>query len=529
MDKITKKELSCQICNKILKEPVHLPCHCTICQAHLTDDSVQDGLITCEPCGDEFVAKNIQIKANKLATLHLNAEHHLSDEEKMLKNDIDNLIAEFQQLYDQLKREKTQLGINCHEHFVEIRRQIDIHREELKEKIDQIALEMIEKTKEQEEVFKQKLNEAQCGNEFNVGNERERLEEEFRNLNLDLEHVTLLKQSQEANVSSLKTKLDDLKFIDGCMKECGFESNKEVFKSTFGNLNLSNWRRYLVSGSKDNTVKVWHLESGQCVRTLVGHTGPVKALGLLPNYHVVSGSYDKSIRIWDVVKGVCVQELTGHAQLISCLKVLPENRIATASHIIKVWDLEKGECTQTLEGHSDWVVCLLVLPDETLVSGSQDNTIKLWTLTSSICFKTLTGHTDHVYSLCLLRDGRLASGSQDQTIKIWNAESGDCLKTLSHCHTDAIWSLDSTDKYDLISCSSDKTIKIWNVPQGDLDSTLIRTLSGHNAQVLCIKALNNDTLISSSFKEIKIWDLRTGECTKTLDEHTDKINDLCFI
>jgi hypothetical protein len=46
--------------------------------------------------------------------------------------------------------------VNCHEHFAEIK-QIDLQREELKAKIDEIAMEMINKTKETEEIYRQRL------------------------------------------------------------------------------------------------------------------------------------------------------------------------------------------------------------------------------------------------------------------------------------------------------------------------------------------------------------------------------------
>ena len=47
-------------------------------------------------------------------------------------------------------KNKTQLESDVFDHFQEMRFQIDEHREKLKEKIDDIALEMIDKTKKYE-------------------------------------------------------------------------------------------------------------------------------------------------------------------------------------------------------------------------------------------------------------------------------------------------------------------------------------------------------------------------------------------
>jgi len=54
----------------------------------------------------------------------------------------------------------------------------------------------------------------------------------------------------------------------------------------------------LVSGSWDNTIKIWNPNDGTLKRTLNGHTSEVRALTTLPNGDLVSGSMDKTIKIW---------------------------------------------------------------------------------------------------------------------------------------------------------------------------------------------------------------------------------------
>jgi hypothetical protein len=62
MDKRKKTDFQCFICNRILNSPIDLPCNCgncTICQKHLKDDSVKNGLIKCETCKKVFLVKDI--------------------------------------------------------------------------------------------------------------------------------------------------------------------------------------------------------------------------------------------------------------------------------------------------------------------------------------------------------------------------------------------------------------------------------------------------------------------------------------
>ncbi|MGK7901848.1 MAG: WD40 repeat domain-containing protein [Hormoscilla sp.] len=55
----------------------------------------------------------------------------------------------------------------------------------------------------------------------------------------------------------------------------------------------------LASGSNDNTIKIWNLRSGRLLRTLTGHSGPVRSVAISPDGQLLaSGSNDNTIKIW---------------------------------------------------------------------------------------------------------------------------------------------------------------------------------------------------------------------------------------
>jgi WD40 repeat protein len=60
--------------------------------------------------------------------------------------------------------------------------------------------------------------------------------------------------------------------------------------------------QHIVSGSWDNTVRVWRLADGAAVRTLEGHTSIVFSVAVSPDgQHIVSGLEDKTVRVWSLV------------------------------------------------------------------------------------------------------------------------------------------------------------------------------------------------------------------------------------
>ena len=384
---------------------------------------------------------------------------------------------------------------------------------------------MIKQVEKHEAFYKQKQDETRCFKEFNVEREKETFEEEFRKVDLTIEHVQQLQSKYEANIKELHDKMTNLQFMGKQMRKCSFMTKADLDISSFGSLNLVNLNKYLASSSEDKTIKLWDLETSECIRTLEGHTEQINCMEVLENGLLISGSDDNSLKIWNPSDGACLKTIATTNSIFR-LKVLSDNRVAcTSEKEIHIWDLNADKCIITLLGHTDGILCLITLPDKTIVSGSRDKTIKMWTLKDSTCIQTLHGHTSSVVCLLLLKHGHLASGSADKTIKIWKIDNNECIKTLQG-HTGTIYALESNDTFDLISCSRDKTIKIWNVTSGECNLTLL----GHSDLVFRIRAYSNDLLVSgSSDNSIKVWDLSSGQCSNTLDGHQKLVSNLCFI
>ena len=59
--------------------------------------------------------------------------------------------------------------------------------------------------------------------------------------------------------------------------------------------------RLVVSGGGDKTVKIWDVETGECLKTFNGHTGYVICCSFSHDSRlIVSCDSDKTVKIWDV-------------------------------------------------------------------------------------------------------------------------------------------------------------------------------------------------------------------------------------
>ncbi|MDH6062099.1 hypothetical protein NWP17_16935, partial [Chrysosporum bergii ANA360D] len=228
----------------------------------------------------------------------------------------------------------------------------------------------------------------------------------------------------------------------------------------------------LASGSRDNTIKIWNVKTGQPLHTLSGHSSWVHSVAYSSDGQTLaSGSDDNTIKIWNVKTGQLLHTLSGHSSLVLSVAYSPDGQtLASGSYdkTIKIWNVNTGQLLQTLSGHYNLVLSVAYSPDgQTLASGSGDSTIKIWNVRTGQLLHTLSGHSSWVYSVAYSSDGQtLASGSGDKTIKIWNVRTGQLLHTLSG-HSDGVLSVAySPDSQTLASGSGDNTIKIWNVKTG---------------------------------------------------------------
>jgi WD40 repeat protein len=166
-----------------------------------------------------------------------------------------------------------------------------------------------------------------------------------------------------------------------------------------------------------------------CLQTLEGHSHGVTSVAWSPDgQQIASASRDGTVKIWNLATGEC-QTLEGHSHGVTSVAWSPDGQqIASASgdRTVKIWNPATGEC-QTLEGHSGWVTSVAWSPDgQQIASASGDRTVKIWNPATGEC-QTLEGHSGWVTSVAWSPDGQqIASASEDGTVKIWNPATGEC-------------------------------------------------------------------------------------------------------
>jgi F-box and WD-40 domain protein 1/11 len=168
----------------------------------------------------------------------------------------------------------------------------------------------------------------------------------------------------------------------------------------------------IVSGGSafegDSWVIIWRFSTGKIIKKMdKAHTDSVLNLRF-DNRYLVTCSKDKTIKIWNR------HDITCDSPLVPSY-VVNQFRDPMAGDLIKEYTL-----LSTLTGHGAAVNAVMIHKD-TIVSASGDRTIKAWNIHTGKCEKQYIGHTKGI--ACVQYDGRrIISGSSDNTVRIFDAD-----------------------------------------------------------------------------------------------------------
>jgi len=328
----------------------------------------------------------------------------------------------------------------------------------------------------------------------------------------------------------------------------------------------------LVSGSFDQTVKLWDVQTGGVVKTFSGHTHWVWSVSISAGYTVIaSGSRDGTIRLWDIQTKECKcfieQNYYPHHTIFSPTN--PQHLISTSSTKLLQWDIngnqtnppsngshiafspdgtqfvscykpivtvqnsDSGEIVARFQIAKGNAQCCCFSLDGRLVAVAAGSTVYIWDITNSNphLVETFIGHADYISSLIFSSPSTLISASVDNSVKFWQISASSIDPAMTDPESTPITlplissiSLQARDGI-AISSDTDGVVKTWDIP-----ASLCKALSKSPAEDYKhggVKLINSRLVfVWYGDGKVNIWDPEKGKFLLKADIYEDSLSDL---
>ena len=274
-----------------------------------------------------------------------------------------------------------------------------------------------------------------------------------------------------------------------------------------------------VTGSDDQSVRLWDSATGRPVGEPMLHEGPVKFVQFSPDGGRLLTATENAVRVWDVTSGKPLIEPIELEGRFNSAEFSSDGRrlLTSTDKEARVWDAATGQpITGPLKGDA-WLGNARFSPDgrRVLVSYSDSRVCaRVWDAdTGKLLCETPNGEDLFGALSEFSPDGQWAATSFGSghygKVVIWEAATGKLVSTELMAHQGSVTSLHfSPEGRRLISASMDFSVRVWEVSSGKAVAELV----GHASPVMSAKYSADGRWIvtASQDRTARVWDAETG-------------------
>lgn len=247
--------------------------------------------------------------------------------------------------------------------------------------------------------------------------------------------------------------------------------------------------RYVVSGSKDETIHIYDMKRKVEHGALVFHAGTVTCLKFHGSQHLISGAEDGHICIWDAKRWECLKTIKAHRGHVTFLSIHPSGKLALSvgtDKTLRTWNL--------LEGRSAFIKNIKENAHivEWSPSGGKyivvvQNKVDVYRLGTASVSGTIT-NGKRISSVTFLSDSVLAVAGDEEVVRFFDCDSLECLCEF-RAHENRVKdmvSFEVPDHHVLVTASNDGFIKMWTLPQDKKGPPSLLCETNTGARLTCL-------------------------------------------
>lgn len=327
--------------------------------------------------------------------------------------------------------------------------------------------------------------------------------------------------------------------------------------ATVNSIAISPDGQYVISGSDDNTLKLWEVATGKEIRTFTGHSGGILSVAFSPDgRYALSGSYDNTLKLWEIRTGKEIRTFSGHKNLVKTsyfpsmliggqptsevfeYKGVKAVGFSTDGHFalsvgadntLKLWDIATGREIRTFSGYDR----VLISPDGRYVLTGYDGDrtlLKLLEVSTGKEIRTFSIPISSNESVVISPNGKYAlSYSEETSLQLWEISTSREIRRwpLSNFAARVHSVVFSSDGRYVLSGSEDGAMRLWDVNTGNKIRTFskykLAELEHNVGQTISSVAFTPDGryVLSALENAVTLWDISTGKKIRTFTGNTE--------
>ncbi|KAI4880361.1 hypothetical protein NFI96_013978 [Prochilodus magdalenae] len=228
--------------------------------------------------------------------------------------------------------------------------------------------------------------------------------------------------------------------------------------------------QFIATGSKDETIQLYEMNTRTEHGALLHHEGTVSCLEFYGTSHLLSGGEDGLLCVWSTKTWDCLKSIKAHTGHVTSLSVHPSGKLALSvgtDKKLRTWNLIDGRSAfvKNIKQNAH-LVCWSPVGDKYVLAVHDK--LDIYSLESASIIGSLT-FGKRISSIRFLANTLLAVAGDAEHVKVYDLNSNKCVCEF-RAHENRVKVVESftTDELCvLITASNDGFIKLWkfNVEQ----------------------------------------------------------------
>jgi WD40 repeat protein len=289
----------------------------------------------------------------------------------------------------------------------------------------------------------------------------------------------------------------------------------------------------LLSGGADKIVKVWDVDSGNPVATLLAGTAPVDAAAInATGTFAAASTGDGKLAYWKLdtaapkTLGEPLEQPAAIVAVNADRRLIAFAGTAGGKPAVIVRELATGNLVKAIPGHEAKITALAFSPDSArVVTGSEDKSVRVWNLADGA--QQAKFDVGQVVTAVAMHPNntQVLAACADNSMKLWTLADGKEAKAFAGLAGPVVAAVIPPNVGQVITIGSDKTLR-WFKPD---DGAQVRSIDLPGpATAMALSADNTKLAVAAADNIIRLYNVADGAPQQIFTAHTAAITSLAF-